>query len=254
MLKRSDAKRMAWLAGVAMVFAGQSVHATLIPLGEQILNGDFGTNATPSLTSWTASQVNARDSADTINTSTGASGFDGFFTSAFAVLGDSSGAIGNGPTNGSMTLSQSFNLPATIGLQTVTSYSLAVSFQAAFDGMDTAAAFVDLFSADLGTNLISWNSDANLGSSANFSTTLSGLLPGSYAISYLLTEVNTPGGSSAGDTNTAAGIDNVSVRATAVVPDAVVPTAVVPEPGILALLTAGLIGMGATLRRQGSAA
>ena len=63
---------------------------------EFIVNGEFGTNASPSLSSWTtANTANARASTNTINTSGGNAGFlvgsTGYFTSSFAVLGDVSG-------------------------------------------------------------------------------------------------------------------------------------------------------------------
>ena len=255
-MKRSTKRLNACVAAAALGLAAQCVNAGLITLGEQILNGDFGTNLAPSLASWTTVGVNARAASDTINTSTGAAGFNSFFTDAFAVLGDSTGTItagGSGPTNGLMQLSQSFILPATVGLDTVTSYTLALSFLAAFDGVDTATAFFDLFSADLGANLVSWSSNADLGSTSTFSATLSGLAPGTYTISYSLTETNVVGGPSQGDTNTGAGVDKVSVSATALVEDRA-SVLRVPEPGILALMAGGLIGIGATRRRRGNAA
>lgn len=255
-MKRTTIPHFALVVG-ALLFAGSSLHAGAAPvfLGEQIVNGGFGTNASPSLASWTFSpaggEVNGRASTDPINASTGALGFDGFFTSAFAVLGDSAGPVGAGPPNGTMLLSQTFVLPATIGSQAVIRYRLDLSVDVAFDGVDTASSGVDSFFAEVlapnGTHyqLFAWDSDANLGSSAHQSDFLTGLLPGSYTINFWQIETNVPGNPAVvGETNTAGGVDNVSIRAIAFVPDVNIP-----EPGAFGLLSLGLMAIFATRRR-----
>src|SRR5207245_6446950 len=91
-------------------------HAGAIPIGQQILNGEFGTDATPSLTSWTTSgTANARPSTDALNTSGGNAGFNTFFTSSFAALGNDAGDISATPFMGTHYIRHTFILPAISG-------------------------------------------------------------------------------------------------------------------------------------------
>ncbi|PYN50939.1 MAG: hypothetical protein DME00_03600 [Candidatus Rokuibacteriota bacterium] len=66
-----------------------------------------------------------------------------------------------------------------------------------------------------------------------FSQTLVGLLPGTYTLSFALVE------QSGNASNTAAGIDSVSVTG----------SSSVPEPGSLLLMGAALVGLGLLARR-----
>lgn len=217
--------------------------AGLISLGEQINNGNFQAALSPAWTVTGSAEI--RPSGSTINTSTGNAGFDSFFDSAFAVLGDDGLAIGGIPTAGTSSISQTFILPSTVGGETVLSYDLTISFETAFDGIDSASVTGDIFSASFGTTtLFSQNSNAFPPQAVNdpFNATITGLAPGTYTLTFTLDEsgiIIDP--TNTNFTNTAAGIDNVSVIA----------VARVPEPSTLALLGVALAGAGLTrLRRR----
>ena len=223
-------------------------HAGAIPLGQQISNGDFGNDATPSLTSWTTSgTANARPSTDALNASGGNAGFNTFFASSFAALGDTAGDISGTPFAGTHSISQTFILPAISG-----TYNLTISFRTVFDGegqnnqLDTFKAFLfnatSLFSQDLfSQNSFTLPTCGPLASCANiqlaqnaFSQTLVDLLPGTYTLKFELVEQN--GNAS----NTAAGIDSVSVIA----------NSSVPEPSsLLLLMGAAFVGVSLLARR-----
>ncbi len=236
--------------------------AAPISTGELILNGGFQTSGgAVSLASWTqGGTVNGRLSTNTINTSGGNAGFNSFFTSAFAVLGDSAGVIGGAPDNGGIhSISQSLILPALWGGVAIESYDLTVNFRTAFDGRDDNTASTvgprpDSFSANLGGISLFTQSSLNFPSgapstgSANnqlvndpLTAFLFGMTPGSYLLTFTLFEDN---GTGVRTTNTAAGIDNVSITGFAN------PTPV-PEPGTLVLLGGGLAALALFGRRAG---
>lgn len=229
------------VAGILSMCAAQASTAdSVVSLGEQITDGDFS-----SLAAWDVSgSVITRGPGDAINTSGGNAGFDGFFDSGFVSLGDTAGAIGGPPVTGDSTLSQTFVLPGSIGSGAVLSYNLDISFLTAFDGDDSSNAAHDIFSAALnGVTLFSQDStllpDCAISTACPdsqivndpFSLTLFGLAPGTYTLTFTLTETSLPGGGSI--TNTSAGVDQISVLA----------TALVPEPGTLSLLGLGLLGL-----------
>ncbi|GEM_PF-2897731 len=238
-----------WVALSLLIFTGG---ADALPLGEQIINGAFGSNASPSLSGWTASgTANARASTDAINIGTGNAGFDDFFGSSFAVLGDSSGNIGGADDSGTHFISQTFILPDIAG-----SYDITVRFNSVFDGDDRDNINqVDLFTVFLNsTQLLSQNSfslpdcgPSNSPACANsqlaqnpFSLNVLGLAGGTYTLKFQLAENNNA------QTNTAAGIDNVSVTGVS----NLAATAAVPEPSPLLLIGAGAAGILLRLSRR----
>lgn len=250
---------MTLLAGVLLWAApGQ---AAPISTGELITNGGFQTSTgTVSLAGWNASTgVTGRLSTNVINTNGGNAGFNNFFGSAFAVLGDTSGAIGSDTGNGTFTISQEFILPAFQGSVEIENYDLTVRFWTAFDGRDdntstTVSPRPDSFSANIsGISLFSQSSlvfpiNAPSTASANnqlmnnpFTYDLIDMEPGSYTLTFVLFEDNATG---ARTTNTAAGIDNVSITGSA----DPIPA---PEPGTLVLLGGGLTALALFGRRAG---
>ena len=224
-----------------------------LPVGEQIKNGPFGTNAAPSLASWTTTgTVNARPSTNVINTSGGNAGFNSFFDSAFAVLGDDAGGIAGDPESGTHSISQSFTLPLVIGNVAIFIYNLSIDFKAVFDGDDSVnprlSTAKDTFKVFLNNQeLASVDSNALpncgpgvdcLNAQRDFNQLLpisvTGISPGMYTLKFELNETSVAGAANA--TNTAAGIDSVSVTG-------VGNPIPIPEPATLLLLGAGLVGI-----------
>jgi hypothetical protein len=220
-----------------------------IPVGELITNGNFETGAGSSISGWTvAGTAQGRASTNVINSTGGNAGFNSLFTSRFAVLGDSGGILGGAPADGVSSISQSFTLPATIGGKQVQHYDLTVSFTSAFDGDDSATDVHDAFAAAIGAVVFSQqdstplpdcqppsascpNNQLVIPPPASFAVT--GLAPGIYALIFGLNEA---AGSGASATNTAVGLDNVSVTGEAVL-------VVAAGPVTMVLLAAGgLVG------------
>lgn len=241
------------------------VYALTIPVGDLIANGGFQTSAgAASLSGWSGTGItNGRLSNNAINTNGGNAGFNSFFSSAFAALGDTSAAIGGTPDAGTNSLFQTFELQAILDDLAIASYDLQISFRTVFDGRDDNTAATtnprpDRFSAQLSNssgftfelfsqNSLNFPSNAPAAGSANnqlvndpFSATLQGLTPGFYTVSFTLFEDN---GTGVRFTNTAAGIDNVSVIGTA----HAVP---VPEPSTWLLLGSGLTALALMGRRS----
>lgn len=248
------------------------VYALTIPVGDLIANGGFQTNTgAASLSGWSGTGItNGRLSNNAINTTGGNAGFNGFFSSTFAVLGDTGGttsasaAIGGAPNAGTHSLFQTFELQAILDDLAIASYDLQISFRTVFDGRDehtatTTDPLLDRFFAQLsgpsGFSTVQFFSQDSLnfprnapaaGSANNqlvnnpFGASLLGLTPGFYTLSFSLFENN---GAGARFTNTAAGIDNVSVIGTA----HAVP---VPEPSTWLLLGGGLTALALMGRRS----
>ena len=222
-------------------------NAYAVPVGEQIIDGGFNAN----LTSWTTfGTVSARAGGDAINITGGNAGFDNFFGSSFAVLGDSTGNIGGSEDSGTHSISQTFSLPVISG-----TYDLTISFSSVFDGDDRDNINqVDIFRVLLNsTELFQQNSFPlpNCGPSDSptcsnsqlaqnpFSQTVFALPGGTYTLKFELAENNNA------QSNTAVGIDNVSVAG-----QSNLGTISVPEPSPLLLLVSGLGGILVFLKRR----
>ena len=230
---------------------------------EMIKNGQFTSN----LNFWTrvgptGGLPNRRAGNNVINTATGNAGFNSFFNTSssqgFAVLGDVSGNITGDPTSGISSISQSFTLPLTQGGSPVTSYELTIRFQTVFDGDDSTTNVKDVFSVTLtglSEELLKWTSDPLPNCGPNTSPTCansqlfydssippnpppdppkvrSNLLPGTYTLTFTLDE---KAGTGNNLTNTAAGIDDVSITGRAFTSNSI------PQPPILLLFGAGLL-------------
>jgi len=229
----------------------------MVSVGEQIVNGDFGTSASAVVTGWTEDESTLiRCGDEAINTTTGSSGFDGFFlnapTNCFAVLGDNGGntdnVIGSQPDSGVSAISQSFTLPGTLNGSAVNSYDLFISFLTAFDGFDTAPTLTDVLLVTLNSTTLVSDSFAGTEIDHNVvNMAVPGLIPGTYTLAFTLNEAtDPPPGQSRLVTNTAAGIDSVSVLANANISDTSTP---IPEPATLALFGMAIAALGLSRRR-----
>jgi hypothetical protein len=259
----SGGKENPWWARAALavgLLGGVAGPALAIPVGELVVNGGFELGGAPSVSGWTVGgTANARPVTDGINTAGSNAGFNSFFASPFAVLGDQTGNVAGDPHAGASSITQQVTLPGVVDGVPIETYDLTVSFVSVFEGRDVSSsgdpALRDLFSASFGlTALLSQTSEplpscgpttSECGNSqiqASVSAALLGLSPGTYALTFLLNEAD---GAVPSFTNTAVGIDNVSLRGTANPSGSQTP---VPEPGTLLLAGAGLLAAGATRR------
>ncbi len=240
--------------------------ASALPVGELIQNGGFQSGAGPTIDSWaTTGTVNARVASDTINKTGGNAGFNDFFTSRFAVLGDAQNNIGLGPQDGISSVSQSFTLSAIFNGISVGSYDLSISLDSVFDGDDSAGPtnakdsfYATLTGGALNLPLFFQSSDPlpdcgpAVGCADNqivhnpFITAIYGVLPGVYTLTIALDEAS---GGNVNATNTAAGIDNVSVQGWGNPRPVVALSSVVPEPAVVLLSGLGLALLGVARRR-----
>ena len=119
-------KTLAFALGLVLVVGLQQAQAVPVALDEVIVNGGFGSNASPSLAGWTpAGTALARPSTNAANTNGGNAGFNSFFTNAaFALLGNSTGNIGNNPIAGTSSISQTFTLPTVLDGSSIRDYDL----------------------------------------------------------------------------------------------------------------------------------
>jgi hypothetical protein len=206
-------------------------------LANLIENGDFDNG----LQHWHASSwsaINVRSAENSINTATATNGFDGFFSSDFAVLGDRRGTIlsDSGPEEGTFELLSSvFTLSEAARLQ--------VSFQAAFDGKagyGTDHLQVVIVGADdcppfLLTLLKAFLTDSGGLSWTPFSSSVD-LPAGEYRLLFRLYEAH------GHRSNSAVGIGDVKVE--------IAMVSEVPLPASAVLMTSALTGLLA-LRRRG---
>lgn len=260
------------LAAVAAAAPALACAAT-VATGNALANGTFQSG----LGGWTTSGVvGVRGANDPINYGDARDGggnatFDGFFASRFAVLGDTSGFISpSDPVSdaqGTHWLTQSFVLDSRLEQAAVAGWRLSIYLSGAFDGRDsTGTRANDVFSAQLlGPDamlhpLFSMTSQGlgtcgpavapacgNAQKTVDRATArpfvLDGLQPGRYTLTFSLQEALGGGPDDYRQSQTAAGIDDVRVMA----------FAELPAPGGMALLGAGLLGLGWAARRRRAA-
>lgn len=196
-----------WIFGLFLIGINLSLKAAPISIGNIISDGNF-----QALNNWAINgTANLRAASDNINSSSGNAGFNNFFSSSFAVLGDISGTITGGPDSGIHSISQTFVLPQSQNSVLIDTYDLTINFQTVFEGRDDLTVnsnFSDIFSASLISSnnvfpLFSQNSlvfaSGPIGSGATknlqimnnpFNQTITGLAPGTYTLNFVLDEKN----------------------------------------------------------------
>lgn len=236
---------------VATAFPATS-SAALITLTNSNFQSDTPVGSIPdyTITGWTGTSsgpilanlnVNVRSAADILNTSNGNAGFQSYFTSNFAALGDAIPFVPGLDAAGIHELSQSFTLPV--------SSIVTLTFDRAFNGNSGTGIFQDIFRVLVdGVSKYAENSsplyDGPLDSSLTVNqiagtliVNLGTLAAGSHSLTFRLNE-------DLGDqfplsfSNTMVGIDNVVLDGvpTTQPPD---PTPVVPEPASALLFVIG---------------
>ncbi len=192
-----------------------------------------------------AAAFNVRQGNNTIDGNSGSptlgnGNFDNFFGPAsnqFAVIGDNAGGLGGAPNGGtggnsSATMTLSFGL-ASITLQDP--QRLNISFDFVFDANNVSNPddlFVNLALADNSlVSLLSITGGPTVASRGTYSNTIdfANLAAAPSFLSFTLVEKG-------GNGSSAVGLDNLNVTA-------------IPEPGTLALLGLGLLGMSALRKR-----
>jgi hypothetical protein len=198
------------------------------PIGEKIINGNFG-NGTNGWT--TEGTVNVRQGDTPLNTAGGNVGFNRFFgrNEAFAVLGNASGlGIGGEPFGGRHRISQTFELPRRFQDERIATYDLRIYFRVVFDGKDSPdqppGRPKDVFSAFLNDDQLAGADSTvfpNCGPAGNClpdqqhefletpAITRRGLSPGRYTLRFELNEAD------GAATNTAVGVSRVSITGVA---------------------------------------
>jgi hypothetical protein len=258
------------LVGAIVLLASPAAWSATVAVSNQVINGEFASGLTPGWTTVGTTGVipNIRPGSDSINAGGGSGdqpdvfdiGNKPFFSSgSFAVLGDASGKIttsGSTDTSGLSILKQTITLASKIGNDTVNFYNMTLSFRWVFDGVDTSELRNDSFSATLAAG----SGNILVGNGALISSTTGGggdddedeegigqrggnftrdfkLAPGTYILTFKLDE------NSSQRTNTAVGIDSVSLLGTA-------DTSPVPLPPAVWLLGSTFLGMMGIVRRR----
>lgn len=228
---------------------GLSAASTVRTISDIVTNNPAQLDGNPAVTfantgngNATAAAFNVRrgDNAIGGGTATSANTFDGFFGAAanrFLVIGDDSGNLGGAPNGGtgtgaSSTMSLQFTLDAiTLSLPKL----INISFDYAFDANNANNPddfAVSLVLADTSTvQLLSYGAPS-ASSRGSFSTSLdyTSLASTPAFLRFTLIEYT-------GNGSSAVGLDNINVTA-------------VPEPGVLALLGLGLLGLAASRRKR----